>query len=209
MGNTLWPHSGEYHFGEIGQTFYVGRTSASEINYGYGGYSEKDIGLPEWGAEHWTEPENDNIDWGAGYRQCCTATSWGGFLLASHIMGIKDIWKHNALFDYVDRFTSIQQVGDWKRFFDDFTEEMWDTYRKDYGCFWTRDNQADIYSNGHYDCAGELVKCDWQASTCSECNLVTSCAQYPNQRALDYDPCGLGCDETSGQCTLTSARWEV
>jgi len=34
-----------------------------------------------------------------------------------------------------------------------------------------------------YNCAGTVVRCD----------QISSCTQYPNQRALDYNPCNFGC----------------
>jgi hypothetical protein len=60
---------------------------------------------------------------------------------------------------------------------------MWDKYRKDYGCYWTRNDKTDLYSLGYYDCGGTIV----------ECKNIGKCGDYPNQRAVEYDPCDLGC----------------
>jgi hypothetical protein len=51
-------------------------------------------------------------------------------------MNVKDLWDHDPLFDYQDRYMDTQTPGEWTRCMDDFTEEMWDTYRDQFG----RDN---------------------------------------------------------------------
>ena len=49
-------------------------------------------------------------------------------------MGARDLWNHDALFDYKDRY--MQATGDWRQT-SRFIERMWDTYRADYGPEWT------------------------------------------------------------------------
>ena len=66
-------------------------------------------------------------------------------------------------------------------------------YRDDHGCRWTRDDPADTYSQGHYLCGSEQLRCAWANSACGACKLVSKCADYPDQRSTDYDPCGLDC----------------
>jgi len=177
-------------------------------------YENEHKGLPEYGGAHVQYPERDNPSWIGPYRQGSTTSSWNGWLLASLVLDIKDEWNNSALFDYQDRYMwALSEEGpypDSDRSWSDFSEEMWDTYRANYGCGWFPDDGTNAYSNGHYDCDGELVKCSWQASTCSTCTLVDSCDDYPNQRASDYDPCGLGCEETPPtQCVLTRAYWQI
>ena len=103
-------------------------------------YTIADIGLPDWGCQHTTSPGYDNRAWVSDpYRRCCTANSWSGFVLAAHIMGLKDSWNHDALFDYQDRYMSIETYGEWTRDWSSgFVEDMWDTYRADYGSVWKR-----------------------------------------------------------------------
>ncbi len=133
--------TGNVYFGEDGQTFYVtqadidmvhepdDRTPARE-------YLQEDIGLAEWGIVHATRPIVDNKHWEAAYRRCCTAYSWAGFVLAAHIMDVKDIWNHDALFDYQDRYMIITdddgEYPGWRQT-SNFVENMWDNYRADYG----------------------------------------------------------------------------
>ena len=116
----------DVHFGEDDQTFYV---THEDIERGVG-YTSADIGLPEWGIRHATDPSRDDPSWDASYRQCCTANSWGGHVLSARIMGLKGAWNHDPLFDYTDRFLDRQPTGIHDRFWDrPFTEAMWDTYR--------------------------------------------------------------------------------
>jgi hypothetical protein len=134
--------SGTVMFGEDGQTFFVtqvdiDRTHAPDLRGCYlEEYQATDLGLPEWGIVHSDDPSADNKAWCAVYRECCTANAWAGFVLAAHIMDAKDLWDHDALFDYQDRYMAREAPGDWTRCWDDFTETMWDTYRGDYGFVW-------------------------------------------------------------------------
>jgi hypothetical protein len=111
-------------FGEDCQTFYV---SQADVNRGVG-YSQADIGMPEWGIRHCYWPEQDNPDWSAPYRECCTANAWVGAILSAHILGLTDEWNHQVLFDYQDRFMATEPPGDF-RSWSPFAGTMWDTYR--------------------------------------------------------------------------------
>ncbi|MCF7981088.1 MAG: right-handed parallel beta-helix repeat-containing protein, partial [Pseudomonadales bacterium] len=122
-------HPDYVHFGEDDQTFYVSQTDVSS-----GRYSSSDIGLPEWGIRHVTYPNMDNKSWSADYRQCCTANSWAGAVLSARIMGVRNLWNHDALFDYQDRYMNIE--SGWERQMSTFAANMWDAYRADYGGIW-------------------------------------------------------------------------
>ncbi len=134
--------SGAFLFSEDAQMFYVSQadidmTHDPDLRNCYlMEYEQSDLGLPEWGIRHATEPDQDNKAWCAIYRQCCTANSWAGFVLAAHIMDAQDLWAHDPLFDYQDRYMAIEPPGEWTRSWDDFTEEMWDTYRSYYAPVW-------------------------------------------------------------------------
>ena len=73
------------------------------------GYEPSDIGLAEWGIQHHTNPRADNPAWGADYRQCCTAKSWTGTLLAAQVLGLDDFWNNHAAFAYQDRY--VRETG--------------------------------------------------------------------------------------------------
>jgi hypothetical protein len=117
-------------------------------------------------------------------------------------MGAKDTWNHDALFDYTDRYI---EIGNYLQ--GNIALPMWKAYRNNYGCTWTRDNSADTYSAGHYNCASQMVRCSWQKSTVG--TLATLCSQYPNQRACNYDPCNLGCNGNCGSLPSQSASPSV
>jgi len=150
-------------FQEDCQTFYV-----DEEGVANGFYLQKDIGMPDWSRRHCYSNTAEDKSWDASYRQCCTAYSWSGISLSALLMKQKVNWNHNAFFDYVDRWVSVQNqtVSDpveWRKdlyvYGGSFQRYMWDTYRNQYGCVWTRNNQSDIYSQGHYDCTGCLENC--------------------------------------------------
>ena len=124
-------------FGEDGQTFYVAQTSPGVINYGYGGYTSGQIGMPEWGTSHSIRPELDDSTWfGDPYRLCCTTNTWWGEVLAAYIMGAKDLWNHDALFDYMDRFLveneTVYNVHNWRLSWRRWYLEFWKAYRPNY-----------------------------------------------------------------------------
>jgi len=131
------------HFGEDDQTFYVSQldidaTGSPQWKPDFRDahmipYDQEDIGLPEWGISHVSEPEASNKFWDTAYRNV-SSPCWGGMVLSAQIMGMRDIWNHDALFDYMDRY---MQCAVERRQTDRFVEAMWDTYRADYGPVWT------------------------------------------------------------------------
>jgi len=135
-------------FQEDVQTFYVEKTSTGTYNYGHGGYDEDDVGLPEWGIKHTTEPVHDEKRWDASYREVNGVANVGS-VLAAHLMGAKELWRHNALFDYEDRWWNI--TGETISI-TPFIRAMWRTYRAEHGCVWTPYDEDDIHSHGYFDC---------------------------------------------------------
>ena len=120
------------HFGEDCQTFFVEQTSPTQINWGYGGYAATDLGLPEYGFSHVTWPVNDRVSWTAdSYRLCCTANAWIGAVLCARMMGLRQAWAHDALFDYTDRFAATEPSG-WTRSWSVWVGRMWDLHRSSF-----------------------------------------------------------------------------
>jgi hypothetical protein len=81
-------------------------------------------GMPEWGISHCGLRDYDGLDWDAPYRKG-NGMFWAGFILATHMMGGKELWNHPALFDYMDRYMILQnnsQNPPW-------TGSMWAAYR--------------------------------------------------------------------------------
>ena len=117
------------HFGEDCQTFFVEQTSATQINWGYGGYTSADINTPEFGFSHVHAPQNDQAGWNAdSYRRCCTANAWVGGVLCARMMGLVDNWAHPALFQYQDRYMQTEPAG-WTRSWSTWVGAMWDMHR--------------------------------------------------------------------------------
>ncbi len=128
-----------WHIAHDDQTFYVKSADVARGN----GWSSGDIGLPEWGIRHSTNPSLDSASWGAAYRRCCTAASWGAGILAVHMMSLqgvnmKGLWNHPVFFDYMDRYLSIEPPNwDWFRHPNpSWSRTMWATYRAAYPPVW-------------------------------------------------------------------------
>jgi len=117
------------HFGEDCQSFFVQQTSASQINWGYGGYQTTDIGIAEFGFSHVHQPQNDQAGWTAdSYRRCCTANAWVGGVLCARMMGLVGNWAHAPLFEYQDRYMQTETSG-WTRSWSPWVGAMWDLHR--------------------------------------------------------------------------------
>jgi len=123
--------------------------------YDYMEYTGDHLGLPEWGIRHSRMPKTDGLDWGTPYRY---QVQWWGFILAAEMMektaSMKTLWNHNSLFDYFDRYMEVHELA-----VEQWVKDTYDEHRYKLGCIWTRDNPADIYSQGHYNCSSCLYSC--------------------------------------------------
>jgi len=120
-------------FSEDGQTFYVAQTSPGVYNWGYGGYTATDVGVPEWGNFHAEGGSqgmsSDNVLWDANsYRRCCSANGWVGSCLTMQIMGLQSAWNQPAWFDYMDRYMQIEPDGSWTESWVTWHSTMWTAY---------------------------------------------------------------------------------
>ena len=142
-------------FQEDESTFYVSETEPGVINGGFGGFGREHLGMPEWGTRHADNPARDDAAWDSPHRLLVSG-SCAGFVLAAHIMNARELWNHEALFDYQDRWMSEMSLEGRQRanaerpggsartrVFDRFHERMWDAYRADDGEPW-RKNPADF-----------------------------------------------------------------
>jgi len=107
-------------------------------------YGKEDIGLPEWGIVRLYNLTRINKYWEQAYRKVI-GQAYGGFVLALHIMGAKDLWNNDALFDYKDRYMRVEFD---LRESSIFVERMWDTYRDDYPPVWTMSPKLTIIASG-------------------------------------------------------------
>jgi len=135
------------------QTMYAkGWTGAKAVYAGHVG-SGGMKGKRGWGAyEHlhprqWAEKLDPPNFHGEAYRRCCTAQAWVCEALALRLMGAESIWRHNAFFDYCDRWMTeddtehlkVMKEATGKDFdkpwlrqrqtWDKFVDQMWARYR--------------------------------------------------------------------------------
>ena len=126
-------------FQEDEQTFYVTQKEVDMTNSpewkpdkrgGCEPYTKEDIGMPEWGILHISEPCYDNRALTEPYRPI-NSLVYPGMILAVRTMGLEGAWNHKALFDYTDRWMKLTNgicggtgSGDSPAFF----INMWDKY---------------------------------------------------------------------------------
>lgn len=78
-------------------------------------YSPEHAGQPNWGITYARDRNTGGLDWGKSYQSTCTGHSWGGYVLAAHLMEgsahTRTLWNHPALFDYMDRYQALWKYG--------------------------------------------------------------------------------------------------
>ena len=148
------PPPGLIRFEEDEATFYV---SQSDVDLTHSpewkpdsrdaekiSYEKEDIGLPEWGKVRLYDRMYINKYWATTYRQVI-GHAYSGIVLAMHIMGVKNLWNHDALFDYKDRYKKVEL--NWTET-SKFVKSMWDVYRDDYPPVWTMAPKLTIDASG-------------------------------------------------------------
>ena len=130
-------------FQEDAQTFYIDQKAVDITNgpkwnpdkrSAVTPYSVEDIGTAEWGIRHATEPTRDHKHWDAKYRDINNCVI-PGFALVARIMGQKQAWNHDPLFDYADRVMQTnkgQREGIPTNSLSAFAVAMWENYREQY-----------------------------------------------------------------------------
>lgn len=96
-------------------------------------YTQDMLGMPEWGIRNFHNPEKSGSNWKAYYRTVSGSTTITHALVA-RLMGLEQQWNHPALFDYYDRYWSIESnpetaIGHSKNGIQEFTLNMWKAYR--------------------------------------------------------------------------------
>jgi hypothetical protein len=94
-------------------------------------YTKEDIGLPEWGIQHANNPEKDDKDLGAVYRDI-NASVYPGFVLAARLMGQEEAWNHPPLFAYTDRMMETVHDKKGTNTAPEFVRNMWEKYNARY-----------------------------------------------------------------------------
>ncbi len=132
-------------FQEDAQTFYVSQAEIDITNSNLWNpdsrinnpqpYSQSNLGLPEWGIRHATQPTRDALNWDATYRHI-NGVANSGFVLAAHIMEQTPTWNHQPLFDYMDRWWELTNGTYTSQITTPFTKSMWEEYRSTYAPIW-------------------------------------------------------------------------
>ncbi|MBP7051857.1 MAG: hypothetical protein KBE65_12655 [Phycisphaerae bacterium] len=196
------------HFGEDDQTFYVAQLDVDITNSSKWApdpriaeqvpYSAADIGLPEWGIRHSSQPETSNKALQANYRVVAGPPFHTTALAALLTEGAKELWNHNAYFDYTDRYMAFTaadgEYSGWWSGLGSFTRNMWDTYRAQYGPIWpvTGDANAPVLSH-----IGSRQVAQGETLT------FTVSATDANGDALTYTAAGLPTGATFSNRTFT------
>lgn len=100
-------------FQEDMQTFFVTQNDIGRVlNPGNGGYTQAQLGMPEWGVRHRWEPQNDDSRWTGGvpYRHVVWPAMVGA-VLAADLMDKEAAWGHPAIFAYNDRYYAAGGVS--------------------------------------------------------------------------------------------------
>jgi len=90
-------------------------------------YTAEDIGMPEWGIRHATQPEMDNKNWVASYRSINNSYI-PGFVLLARLMGVEEAWNHAPMFAYADRVMEGRDFGKSTNDPSAFLVAMWEAY---------------------------------------------------------------------------------
>jgi hypothetical protein len=109
---------GSIKFGEDCQTFY----SAGALPD-----NPREAGQATWSDRHCSRGYVGG--WASPYRLCCTANAWVGEVLGARLMNAKELWNHDALFDYQDFYMQERHTSKVHDYTSAFADAMWDTYR--------------------------------------------------------------------------------
>lgn len=146
---SQWGNSGYPIYQEDAQFFYVQQEDVDQPPHTADGrprgdYTVEMIGLPEWGEMQAVAPARSGPAWNAAYRPIVT-NSMIGHVLAAIIMGAREQWNWEPIFDYMDRWVAAGEAGEHGRWRDrhdindveQFVKDMWKQYRGDYPPFWS------------------------------------------------------------------------
>lgn len=116
-------------FAEDRQTWYVTQSDVGRTLYTADGrqrdkYIQSDVGIPEWGEKHASNPERDGRNWGILYRNTNYIAHLGEALGIRLTAGGYEAWNWPPFFDYMDRAWSISSSE-----MSAFPAAMWRAYR--------------------------------------------------------------------------------
>ncbi len=183
-------------FEEDAQTFYLTQAErdatyhsdncAGSLDYCHPGYYDSTpLGTPVWGERHykWLSTGYNYLPGKLSYLKTTHKSTIGAALIV-HLLGIEELWNHDPFLDWTDCSRNEGVNGTWGSI---FADDMWDTYRNQFGCVWTRNNKTSYYSQGHYSCSG----CQ------HNCLISPYCGDDVCNGNETFESCGWDCVETS------------
>lgn len=157
------------------------------------------LGMPEWGERHINYPSKDYYS--RGYRIATTGNSLAGAHLCALALRTRDdqtsakqLWNWPVFFDYMDMYMAETFSARWLRQVSSFAEQMWDTYRPDYGPIWPV-GQADPLTGNR---APVLVRIGTRTITVGQTLSLAIAATD-----LDEDPLTFTASGVPGNATFT------
>jgi hypothetical protein len=116
-------------FAEDRQTWYVTQSDVGRTLYTADGrlrekYIQSDVGIPEWGEKHASQPDRDGRNWSTFYRDINYIAHLGEALAIRLTAGGYQAWNWPPFFDYTDRSWSISSSS-----MRAFPAAMWRAYR--------------------------------------------------------------------------------
>lgn len=93
-------------------------------------YIKADIGVAEWGEQHYINPKRDGRNWNSYYRDVAGSCTIG-HILTARLMGLETAWGSAPIFDYYDRYWEKENTFTHKgpNGIQPFVKEMWKRYR--------------------------------------------------------------------------------
>jgi len=176
--------TGNLEYG-IAEFVYYGHANTANV-VDYDEFTEEQLSLPSWGIRHSTIPSFDGNEWDQAY-QTDFDNSMQGIVLAAHMIGIKDAWNHNALFDYMDRHINYygSEPG--------FVLDLWNLFRDDYGDVWK------CLDGATKTCEKQLGVCQGSFETCANnswlgCDYLSYNESYEGSEINRTDGLDNDCD---------------
>jgi hypothetical protein len=116
-------------FAEDRQTWYVTQSDVGRAVYNGDGrlrepYIQADVGIPEWGEKHASQPDRDGRNWSTFYRDINYIAHLGEALAIRLTSGGYEAWNWPAFFDYTDRSWTISSSS-----MRAFPAAMWRAFR--------------------------------------------------------------------------------
>ncbi len=148
------------------------------------------LGYPEWTENYYWR--YNQMFYSRGYRMV-SACTYHGAALGALILDCKALWNRDAYFDYTDFHMAEQDHGTPQRSWSAFTENMWDTYRDQYGPLWSADgaHRPNLSAIGN------------RQITAGQTLTLTLSAIDPDGDSLTYSVSGLPSGATFSERTFT------